>query len=154
MLPRGLKKTRASCEVQLLHTSAPHWGYLTMALSSDVRSSMAAQMHALTCKLAESQRQLELQHQVQRECEIAASSAAAAVALVQRQWFVRVASAVSGTATAVSPLLSDAAELRATQQVAAVGRALLLLPCSAVTRFPAEAICSCRDRSGQDCTVV
>jgi hypothetical protein len=117
-LPRGLLKTRASCEVSRI--AALHVRRVTFSLSTDVRSSMAAQMHALTGKLAEAQRQLELQHQVQRDSDVAASAAAAAAVAAQRDWIFRVASAASEMAAVVSPLLSDAAELRATQQVTTI----------------------------------
>jgi hypothetical protein len=60
---------------------------------------MAGQLHALTSKLTEAQRQLELRHQV--DCDYEADSAAAAAAAAdtssaQRECLGRLVSAASG----------------------------------------------------------
>ena len=115
---------------------------------------MAAQTHALTSKLAEAQRQLELQLQVQRERDVAASAAAAAAATAQRESFARVATAASSVAAALGPLLSDASELHALQQVAAAPCVFSKIICSCVTLALAEADSACPVGRwpGQSCT--
>jgi hypothetical protein len=119
---------------------------------SDVRNSMAVQMHALSAKLAEAQRQLGQQAQVHRELEVAACAAEAAAAAAQREWFVRVASAASGVAAAVSPLLAGSAELPATQQVTRDCHAARFSS-TAFAHAPTEALCFVGGWPGQKCTV-
>jgi hypothetical protein len=92
---------------------------------SDVRSSMAGQLHALTSKLTEAQRQLELRHQVDRDREAdsaAAAAAAAATASAQREWLSRLVSAASGIGNTLARMSSDSENSRANQQVSALLR--------------------------------
>jgi hypothetical protein len=83
---------------------------------------MAGQLHALTSKLTEAQRQLELRHQVDRDREAdsaAAAAAAAATASAQREWLGRLVSAASGIGNALARMSSDSENSRANQQVSA-----------------------------------
>jgi hypothetical protein len=81
---------------------------------------MAGQLHALTSKLTEAQRQLELRHQVDRDREAdsaASAAAAAAAASAQREWLGRLVSAASDIGIALARVSSDSEGSRANQQV-------------------------------------
>ena len=77
---------------------------------------MAGQLHALTSKLADAQRVIELQHQADCQREQAASAAAASAAS-QREWFTRLANIASGLMGAALLLTSDVEDLRASREV-------------------------------------
>jgi hypothetical protein len=81
---------------------------------------MAVQLHALTAKLAEAQRQLELQHQIDRDRAQAASAAASAAVVAHWQLFSLLTSAAAGMAAAAAPAFPDSEALRAIQQVCIV----------------------------------
>ena len=78
---------------------------------------MAGQLHALTSKLADAQRVIELQHQADCQREQVASAAAAASAASQREWFTRLANIASGLMGAALLLTSDVEDLRASREV-------------------------------------
>jgi hypothetical protein len=77
---------------------------------------MASQMQALTSKLAEAQRALELQHQADRDRDSAASAAAATSAAAQREWFAILTNIANDLAAAVA-VVADVDDVRSTQQV-------------------------------------